>query len=127
MRQITLKDTEEGVNTPNRYKQYLSHNKYHHSKKGCKIEMLIGKSKDLNNNNVTIMKWCKTHKKMCSKTGWELGWYQGNYSPILESPEKNYKLTFVKCSCGRKHLKAKKCPICNYDICLIKEYKFLVL
>jgi hypothetical protein len=125
MRQITLRETEENSNTPNCFNLYLKNNKYHHSVKGCKIEMMIGRSKNFNNNNATIMKWCKTHKKYCSKSGWELGWYQGTYSPLLEGSEKEYTPKFVGCSCGRKHLKGKKCPICNYDILPIDKANFL--
>lgn len=72
---------EKYFNTP-KYKEYLYHNKFHHSEKGCQIEMkIVERSKD---RHIAINKYCKTHQKICSKTGWELGWYLGNNNRYKE-------------------------------------------
>jgi hypothetical protein len=63
--------------TPDNYKEYLGNDLYHHKDKGCELEIKINKS---SNGNISIEKFCKTHNVLCSKTGWELGWYNGTES-----------------------------------------------
>jgi hypothetical protein len=69
---------EEYFNSP-LYKNFLNDGHFHHSEKGCDIE--IRKFyKDKITNRYSVNKYCKTHNKLCSKTGWELNWYMGTYS-----------------------------------------------
>jgi hypothetical protein len=67
--EITELDT-----TPYNVEEYLNNNKYHSFLKGCECEMRVVKGYA---SNVILNKYCKTHDKLCSKTGWELGWYKG--------------------------------------------------
>ena len=69
--------------TPSNYKEIKDNDKFHHSLKGCNIEMIATKYDD----TIAITKICKTHNVLCSKTGWELGWYMGTKSVIIEKAE----------------------------------------
>lgn len=84
-----LDNTTEDDETPYKVEDYLQHNRYHHSMKGCECEMRIRRR---DNHNIAINKFCITHNILCSKTGWELGWYLGRKSekPV---PEFNRFLT----------------------------------
>ncbi len=122
MRQLTIKDTSETANTPLFFSDYLTNNKYHHSAKGCNVEMMLSFSPDVNNNNISIIKYCKTHRKMCSRTGWEVGWYQGTYSPAMD---RFFKPKYLRCSCGRKFIKTGRyrlCPLCRCTIKPIEKH-----
>lgn len=64
--------------TPLNAEAYFYSQKFHHSLKGCEIEMR--KKECVRNEEETdycYNKFCLTHNKLCSKTGWELGWYLG--------------------------------------------------
>ena len=77
------------------YKKYLSNEHFHHSEKGCEIE-IRRTSNVLRDNRISINRYCKTHDCLCSKTGWELGWFSGTNN-------RNYKSKQVK----------KRCQNCN--------------
>jgi len=66
---------------PNNYLSYLKNEHYHHSEKGCIVEMVVNPKQD--DGTVSINKICRTHDKRCSKTGWELGWYLGTKTKDL--------------------------------------------
>ena len=71
--------TERDV-TPEGADEYLSHEHYHSFLKGCDCEIVLKNIKrngNFPNETVMVNKYCKTHKVMCSKTGWEVGWYGG--------------------------------------------------
>ncbi len=71
---IFTKDVTEQEMTPYNADKYLSNDKFHSYLKGCDCEMrIINSSYD----NYIVNKYCKTHKVMCSKTGWEIGWFHG--------------------------------------------------
>ena len=69
---------EEKAYRPDNYDEICDNDKFHYSEKGCDIEMRIEKR----NERLGLFKYCKTHKVLCSKTGWELGWYQGTKSTL---------------------------------------------
>jgi len=72
------------------YLDYLKNEHFHHSEKGCDIEM--------KRDGTTINKICKTHDKVCSKTGWELNWYLGNNNHLLA----NKFVGYIQCQqCGK--------------------------
>lgn len=73
---------EEEFFNPNNLAECLEHEKYHHSYKGCEIEMKL-MSKYNGKSKTVVNKFCKTHNILCSKTGWELGHYQGTQSKGL--------------------------------------------
>ena len=102
-------DTTEEEETPITVEQYLPHDKYHHSLKGCDCEIVIERSKiygDSDYYNLRINKLCKTHNVMCSKTGWELGWYQGTNSHIMSKE--------IECaSCGVSITPSSHRVLCN--------------
>ena len=77
------------------YKEYLSNEHFHHSEKGCEVE-IRRTSNVQRDNRISINRYCKTHDCLCSKTGWELGWFSGTNNRI-------YKNNNVK----------KKCHNCN--------------
>ena len=69
---------------PDNYSQYLDNEHYHHSDKGCDVEVLVLTDKrNDGKGNKSVNKICHTHSKVCSKTGWELGWYMGTESKTL--------------------------------------------
>ena len=68
---------------PDNYLEIKDNDKFHHSLKGCDIEVIV----EVVNENVRVNKYCKTHQILCSKTGWELGWYMGTKSVIIEKAE----------------------------------------
>lgn len=94
---------DEEAYKPNNHLKYLKNKHYHHSEKGCKIEMGIeygNRKGELPQPGV--VKRCLTHNVVCSKTGWEKGWYAGDR-------------TIVNCcnSCGNEIKKGKKfCEKC---------------
>ncbi len=87
----TLDLTEEN-NRPLNWSKYLKHKKFHDSKKGCDIEMIIKKTSD--GRGLMINRFCKTHNVNCSKTGWELGWYSGT-----DNRNKEKEFTCQRCGC----------------------------
>lgn len=78
---MTMKIQTEDY-TPDNYKEYLSNNLFHHKDKGCEFEIRIHKGSD---KNYAYEKFCKTHNVLCSKTGWELGYYMGTKTKKLPS------------------------------------------
>ena len=61
--------------------EILSHDRFHHSRKGCCLEFKPKKS---------IYGWryysvhCKTHEVDCSRTGWQWHWWGGTNSCKLK-------------------------------------------
>lgn len=66
--------------TPTNLDEVINNEHYHHSLKGCDIEVKISNGDFGNCKEV----YCKTHKVLCSKTGWEYGWYTGNNNRIYK-------------------------------------------
>lgn len=62
---------------PNNLLEVLDNDKFHHTEKGCDMELKPHKAND---GNWSQEYYCHTHSVLCSKTGWELGWYQGTNS-----------------------------------------------
>lgn len=89
-------ETTEQDETPFCADKYLPHERYHSFLKGCKCTMKITRS---DNHNISIHKYCKTHGVMCSKTGWELGWYQGTNSRTVS---REVNLGFTKAQLMRE-------------------------
>lgn len=96
----------------NNYGSYLSNEHFHHSDKGCQIEM-VKSIISLRTNRMSINKQCHTHNTLCSKTGWELGWFSGTYNRGT-GRIKNVKKTCQ--NCGVEYLASsgnnKYCPVC---------------
>lgn len=92
----------EDAYRPDNYNEVCNNEKFHFSDKGCDIEMRLEKNEDC----YGLYKYCKTHKVLCSKTGWELGWYQGTKSVID-----------VYCiNCNKKIQHGNFCKHCRSDI-----------
>lgn len=101
----------EEIYTPSNYKDYLSNKEYHHSEKDCDIEMRAVKELQGGKMIKVLCKYCKTHDKLCSRTGWEWGRFLGTDS------RKIYQEDFGNntCSaCGNLFLKTNnKSNYCN--------------
>ena len=87
MRQ-NLKEVTELDMTPECADSYLPNEHYHSFLKGCDCEMVLKNNPGYGGDYymVLVNKYCKTHKVMCSKTGWEIGWYQGTKTANIEIP-----------------------------------------
>jgi len=70
---------DERAYMPNNYQEYLSNDIFHDTGKGCQIEMRISRSYI---GGLVVNKYCHTHQKLCSKTGWEMGKYLGKRSLV---------------------------------------------
>lgn len=106
--------TEENF-TPINYEEVKSDKHFHHSLKGCKTEMKVKIEKGAGDKHYSwsINKYCHTHGVLCSKTGWELGWYGGTETVKNERTQINWD----KCKCGRKFINSTElqlglCPKC---------------
>ena len=77
---------------PDCYVEYLSHPKYHHSDKGCNCVVQILQREGSTRSVINIL--CLTHNIMCSRTGWEIGWYMGEDSQVA------WKRAYNKTRCG---------------------------
>jgi hypothetical protein len=100
---------DEEAYKPNNHLKYLKNKHYHHSEKGCKIEMGIeygNRKGELPQPGV--VKRCFTHNVVCSKTGWERGWYAGERTDI------DYCM-----DCGKEINYKSGCYLC--DNCKIKR------
>lgn len=82
--------------TPTNIDEVLNNKHYHHSLKGCDIEVKYRKVDGFSCKEV----YCKTHKVLCSKTGWEYGWYSGTNNRIY----KDFTINCVMCG---KEIKSK--------------------
>ena len=107
---------QESFYNPSSYADYLENDKFHHSDKGCKIEMNIAKGTRKGERVLTgVIKRCLTHNCVCSKTGWEKGWYLGSMSSLNV------------CNCGAELEKNKRvCPTClknHLKESLARQYK----
>ena len=79
---------------PENYEEIKDHEKFHHTEKGCDMELKYHTSFDKNNKPYRSQEYfCHTHNVLCSKTGWELGWYQGTRS--------KYSKEFTCLKCGK--------------------------
>ena len=106
--------TERDV-TPEGADEYLSHEHYHSFLKGCDCEIVLKNIKrngNFPNETVMVNKYCKTHKVMCSKTGWELGWNQGTKST----------LDCYCLNCGRIIDHATYCKKCGNILACFRDY-----
>lgn len=65
---------------------YANDEHYHHSDKGCEIEMRRDNRFTIGSNQNINYAYCKTHNVYCSKTGWEFHWYGGTHSLSMYSP-----------------------------------------
>ena len=118
-------NTTEQEETPITVDKYLSNDKYHHSLKGCDCEIAIKQSttykQDDKYYNLMINKKCKTHNVMCSKTGWELGYYMGTNSSILDR-----YFNCKKCGCEfivNIHSRLVYCKKCKEELRVSKIKK----
>lgn len=72
---------EEEFYNPSGYADYLGNEHYHHSDKGCQIEMTTELGTRKGEISLPgVIKKCLTHNCVCSKTGWEKGFYNGTDS-----------------------------------------------
>ena len=96
---------ERYYNSP-KYIDFLDNKHFHHTEKGCRVEMIevVASSGDR-----AINKICKTHNKRCSKTGWEIGWYMGTRSDDKSRICRNCKQEFKSVS------NEVYCDDCKYD------------
>lgn len=110
--------TEEYYNAFN-FEDFLNNDKFHHSHKGCLVEMRLNKAEK---GNLSINKICLTHNKTCSKTGWELGWYMGTNSRMAWGAGKYTK----KCAkCKTEYLaKARNQKYCYKCRKLVDDKKY---
>lgn len=93
---------EKMFNPKENFEVFLDSPKFHHSRKGCDVYMFNRKA--LRNN--PTFKFCITHNKECSKTGWESGWYLGNSSKEVWLDSKE---SFIKvCQICKKEFKTNK-------------------
>ena len=88
---------EENYNAVN-YVEYLDNKHFHHSGKGCDVVMVRLPSKNNNKETYAINKYCKTHDQLCSKTGWEIGYYLGTKSIDKNRICRNCKEGFLSVS-----------------------------
>lgn len=57
---------------------------FHCSQNGCDIEMRLVRTDYY--GDYSVHKFCHTHNKECSRTGWEFGWYMGNKKSNHKKP-----------------------------------------
>jgi hypothetical protein len=102
---------------PSGYADYLKNPHYHHSDKGCKIEMGVEYGNRKGEVSMPgVVKRCITHNKVCSKTGWEKGWdYNGKTNVnYCKSCGKEIKFRYSFCSeCGIKNKKKNRIKATN--------------
>ena len=116
--------TEENF-TPDNYEEVKDDIHYHHSLKKCDCEIRVSRTPD-ERCSVFYTKYCKTHDVICSKTGWELGWYQGTKSERLGNVD-----TWIPCNkCGHKfmlktELQLGMCPKCFSKTSTDEEWRAL--
>lgn len=96
-------ETIEENFTPVNYEEVKDYDRFHHSRKGCKCEIVVEKVKNVKNvsdsfKNWAYTKYCHTHKVLCSKTGWELGWYMDEKAKKFSEGDKNWD----DCACGNR-------------------------
>lgn len=94
------------------YKDYLTHERFHHSEKGCEVEIIASKRE----GNYAVLKFCKTHNVLCSKTGWESGWYQG------EETAKTDQIISHCIVCGKEIILKNKVRYTSYCSKECKDY-----
>lgn len=74
------------------YREFLCNEHFHHSAKGCQIEMSREYKGQIGDESPVVSKKCLTHGVNCSKTGWEWGWYLGTSSKELLGGHKCWKI-----------------------------------
>lgn len=90
--------------------------KFHSKSKGCNIRSYIIRD----GKNIFRGKYCETHKKELSYTGWEIGFYRGTNSKALSSKGKQ------RCSrCNRTDVEFHNKYLC--EDCFKKRVKELGL
>ena len=94
---------DEFSNLPEGYKDIKD--EHFHSSHTCDIEMRAYRYKRLYGSCKTgggiITKYCHTHNVVCSKTGWEIGFYRGTETNKLASANSHGGLTINKSTGGR--------------------------
>jgi hypothetical protein len=113
-----IKAGREEQYNPNGYADYLENEHYHHSDKGCQIEMdvRVGNRKG-EPISFGVVKKCLTHGVLCSKTGWEMGIYLGVNSRI-----------FICVKCGKELTnKGVYCQECLKIVKLENRQKYQVI
>lgn len=65
--------------TPNNVAESLPNTRFHASQKDCVVEYVkrMG-GRNGEGSRTGDYLYCHTHQKLCSKTGWEMGWYSGS-------------------------------------------------
>jgi hypothetical protein len=78
---------DEQSNLPDNLDKAIKHKRFHCSDKGCKVEMrcYVYRSNNQRKGGSIIVKYCHTHDTLCSKTGWEVGYYGGTKTKDLKS------------------------------------------
>jgi hypothetical protein len=112
---------EEFFNSPF-FESYLSSDRFHHSKKGCDIQMIKTSMGQRGCEGVIVNRVCHTHSRLCSKSGWEIGWYGGTSS----------KGNVINCqSCGRmvisNNFNVRYCKECRPKISkILRDKNYLI-
>ena len=101
----TIEVLEENFDPDNLF-SCLKHPRYHSTLCGCSCEMI---SIPTDCRGLIINKRCLTHDVMCSKSGWELGWWAGTDTKAINPVAFDYKI----CECGRKFIKSKFHDYCH--------------
>jgi len=79
----------ETTNRPNSHLKYLKDEHYHSTDKGCDIEMRIVRTSTY--RDISVHRYCHTHNCLCSKSGWEMGWFGGTKEVIKYLNKKRAK------------------------------------
>jgi len=72
----------EQFNRPENHLKYLKDEHYHSIDKGCDTEMKIVRTQAY--TDISVQRYCHTHNCLCSKSGWEMGWFSGQQLPKTE-------------------------------------------
>lgn len=98
-----IENLEEKYNCDS-YADFLSNKHFHHSEKGCQIEMIVIKRGRPGEIKIPVLiKRCLTHNVDCHKEGFEIGMFNG-----VNSPKGNF------CDCGKTiPYRSKSCPECS--------------
>ena len=76
---------------PANYEEIKDQEKFHHTNKGCDM---IAKPRKASDGRWSQEYFCHTHNVLCSRTGWELGWYGGT-----DNRNKEKEFTCKRCGC----------------------------
>ena len=94
---------------PDNYIDVKDNDKFHHSLKGCEIELSLVKSGRSDEDKIlSLSKYCKTHNKKCLRSGWEIGWWQGKCNE-----HQLYPVEISCLNCGDKFIGIYSSIYCN--------------